>query len=151
LIDHNEQIHKTIDINEALAIAKEAGLDLVEVNPTAQPPICKILDHGQFQYQQSRLHQENKQNSNKVLVKGIRLSFKIGKGDLLTRKKQTEKFLQKGNRVRIELMLRGRERQNTDFAIKLMSDFITSIEVGVNIDQHVKRKGNSISAQISPK
>ena len=151
MIDHNEQIHKAIDINEALAMAKEAGLDLVEVNPTAQPPICKILDHGQFQYQQSRLHQENKQNSNKVLVKGIRLSFKIGKGDLLTRKKQTEKFLQKGNRVRIELMLRGRERQNTDFAIKLMSDFITSIEVGVNIDQHVKRKGNSISAQISPK
>jgi len=144
LIDHEEKIHKSISVNEALVMAKEAGLDLVEVNPTSQPPICKILDHGQFQYQQSRIRQESKQQSKKVLVKGLRLSFKIGKGDLLTRRK-------KGHRVRMELMLRGREKQHTDLAIKLMDDFIASIEENLNIDQSAKRKGNTISAQISPK
>ncbi|MFH1667833.1 MAG: translation initiation factor IF-3 [Candidatus Komeilibacteria bacterium] len=151
LIDHEEKIHKSISVNEALAIAKEVGLDLVEVNPTSQPPICKILDHGQFQYQQSRIRQESKQQSKKVLVKGLRLSFKIGKGDLLTRRKQAEKFLKKGHKVRMELMLRGREKQHTDLAIKLVDDFIASIEGGVNIDQAAKRKGNTISAQVSPK
>lgn len=130
-------------------MAIEADLDLVEVNPTAEPPVCKIMDYGQYQYQQSRAAQEAKQKSKKTETKGLRLSFKIGSGDLLTRKKQAEKFLKKGNRVRIEMMLRGRERQHTPLAIEKVKEFIASIEPEVKIEQPVGKKGNTISAIIN--
>ena len=107
------------------------------------------MDFGQYQYQQSRAAQESKQKSKKTETKGLRLSFKIGSGDLLTRKKQAEKFLGKGNRVRIEMMLRGRERQHTNLAIQKVKDFITSIEPEVKIEQPVTKKGNTISAIIN--
>jgi len=149
LIDHNGNVHPNIATSEALQMAKEADLDLVEVNPTAEPPVCKIMDYGQYQYQQSRAAQEAKQKSKKTETKGLRLSFKIGSGDLLTRKKQAEKFLKKGNRVRIEMMLRGRERQHANLAIDKIKEFIASIETEVKIEQPVVKKGNSISAIIN--
>lgn len=149
LIDHNGNAHPKIATSEALKMAIEADLDLVEVNPTAEPPVCKIMDYGQYQYQQSRAAQEAKQKSKKTETKGLRLSFKIGSGDLLTRKKQAEKFLKKGNRVRIEMMLRGRERQHTPLAIEKVKEFIASIEPEVKIEQPVGKKGNTISAIIN--
>ncbi len=149
MIDHNGNAHPKIATSEALKMAIEADLDLVEVNPTAEPPVCKIMDYGQYQYQQSRAAQEAKQKSKKTETKGLRLSFKIGSGDLLTRKKQAEKFLKKGNRVRIEMMLRGRERQHTPLAIEKVKEFIASIEPEVKIEQPVGKKGNTISAIIN--
>lgn len=148
MIDHQEKIYKSISLAEALRLAKEAGLDLVEVNPTANPPVCKIMDYGQYQYQQSRQQHESRQKSKKVETKGIRLSFKIGQGDLQTRQKQTEKFLKKGSRVRLELFLRGRERQHGNMAIQLVKDFIDNLSTDVRIEQPVLRKGNTISAII---
>jgi translation initiation factor IF-3 len=149
LIDQNGTVHPKIATAEALRMAVAADLDLVEVNPTAEPPVCKIMDFGQFQYQQSRAAQESKSKSKKTETKGLRLSFKIGSGDILTRKKQAEKFLGKGNRVRIEMMLRGRERQHTGLAIQKVKDFIADIEPAVKIEQPVAKKGNTISAIIN--
>ncbi|MCR4279828.1 MAG: translation initiation factor IF-3 [Candidatus Komeilibacteria bacterium] len=151
LIDHEGNVHKDMPTSEALRLANEVGLDLVEMNPTAQPPVCKIMDYGQFQYQQKRKQQQTQQKSKRIEVKGLRLSFKIGKGDLAIRKKQTEKFIDKGHRVRIEMFLRGRERQHGELGKRLMEDFIASIEKETKVEQPVTRKGNSISAIISPK
>lgn len=148
MIDQNGKSYPNIATSEALRMAQDAELDLVEVNPTAELPVCKIMDFGQYQYKQSRAAQEAKQKSKKTETKGLRLSFKIGSGDLLTRKKQTEKFLKKGHRVRIEMMLRGRERQHKDLAEQKIKDFIDSIEPTAKIEQPVQKKGNTISAII---
>lgn len=151
MIDANGEVHKSIALTEALRLAQESDLDLVEVNPTGQPPVCKIMDFGQYQYQLSRKQQEAKQKSKKVEVKGIRLSFKIGKGDLLTRQKQTAKFLEKGHKVKIEMILRGRERQHTDLAKQIISDFITTLPAEVKVEQPVNKKGHVLTAQIARK
>jgi len=149
LIDQNGNAHPNIATSEALRMAMDAELDLVEVNPTAEPPVCKIMDYGQYQYQQARAAQESKQKSKKTETKGLRLSFKIGSGDLLTRKKQAEKFLSKGNKIRIEMMLRGREKQHTALAIDKVKAFIASIEPEPKVELPVNKKGNTISAIIS--
>jgi len=149
LIDHQGNTHSRISLSDALRLANEAGLDLVEVNPTATPPVCKIIDYGQYQYQQTRKQQDAKQKTHKVETKGIRLSFKIGKGDLVTRQKQTEKFLSKGHHVRIEMILHGRERQHVDLGKKIINDFVDSLEKNAKIEQPLTYKGNSLSVVIN--
>jgi translation initiation factor IF-3 len=132
-------------------MAEEAELDLIEVNPASQPPICKIMDYGQYVYQQSRKLQEAKQKSKRVETKNIQLTFKIGKGDIETKQKQSAKFIAKGNIVRIELRLRGREKQHAGLALKIVTDFIATLSVPVKIDQPTSLKNGLISAQISKK
>lgn len=151
LIDQQNQIHKSIALSEAQQMAMTAGLDLVEVNPTSQPPVCKILDYGQYLYQINRQQQTARQKSKKVELKNIRLTFRIGKGDILTRQKQATKFIERGDIVRVELFLRGREKEHGDLAIKIVQDFVTTMPIPVKLDQPVMRKGPLISTQFSKK
>ena len=150
VIDENGQALGEMPTSEALKLAQEKELDLVEVNPKARPPVCKILDFGQFQYQQSRKTQQQKAHAKKVEIKGIRLSYKIGKHDLDFRKKQANKFLAKGDKVKIETILRGRERQYAREAGDKINDFIKSLDEEVTIEQSVKKQGNQLFALVAP-
>ena len=123
-----------MDTQKALDLANQAELDLVEVSPLADPPVCKIMDYGKFQYKQNRSQQKTK----KVDTKGIRLSFKIGEHDLLVRKKQTEKFLNKGHKVKIELRLKGRERGFRNQAKEIIKSFLEQLEVDHQMDKPEK-------------
>lgn len=136
-------------IAQALSLAFEKGLDLVEVSPLAQPPVCKIIDHGKFQYQQSRSQQKVKQ----LETKGIRLSLKIGQHDMLVKQKQVAKFLSKGHDVRIELRLKGREKA-TNFkekAKEVIKQFVEDLEGEYNIDKDIQQQGAILSVVINKK
>lgn len=113
--------------HRAMQLSIEQGLDLVEVNPTTEPPVCKIMDYGSYQYQQEKRERKHKAKQKKVEVKGIRLSLKIGPHDLEFRKNQALKFFEKGHRVKIELLLRGREREHNRRAREIMAAFVQSL------------------------
>lgn len=138
---------------KAVAIATERGFDLVEVSPKEQPPVCKLLDFGAFKYQKDKEFKQQKAHAKKVEVKGIRLSVKIGQHDLDNRLNQAIKFLEDGQKVKIEIMLRGREKAHANIALGKIYDFIKLIGATYELytEQPPKHQGNNVSAIVGRK
>ncbi len=113
---------------DAIARAKEAELDLIEINPGGDPPVCKIEDFGRLKYAEEKELRKQKARQKKVEVKGIRLSVRIGKHDMEVRIKQAQKFLEQNDKVKIEVVMRGRERHHSDLAREVLANFITILE-----------------------
>lgn len=147
--EFGEQIG-VIETSEALRIAQERGLDLVEISPKTNPPVCKIIDWGKYQYIQSKKKNENKKGQKKTEVKGIRFRPSTGEGDLDFKAKQAKKFLEKGHKVKIQVILRGREKAFIEQAKEQIKGFIDKIEFPVKIEQEVKQQGNLLHMLISP-
>ena len=135
---------------DALRLAQEQELDLVEIAPMAKPPVCKIMDYGKYQYQQSRLDRVNKAKQKKIDIKGIRIGFKTDTHDLEVKKNMAEKFLKKGQKVKIEIFLRGREKAHQDLARKNLEDFIKTITLPFKLEQEVKRYPGGFNTIIAP-
>ena len=115
LIDDSGAMLGIIAVEEAIAKAQEAGLDLVEVSPNAEPPVCKILDYGKFQYDQQRKDRASKKKAHRVQVKEMRFSLKIGQHDLEVKVARIRGFIEDGNRVQLNLRFRGRrEREHPE-------------------------------------
>ncbi|PWB39129.1 MAG: translation initiation factor IF-3 [Parcubacteria group bacterium] len=132
---------------QAIDLAYEKNIDLVEVSPLSDTPVCKIMDYGKFLYQQRRSQQKNK-----VLdTKGVRLTFKMGQHDLDIRKAQAEKFLSKGHKVRVELRLRGREKAFRNQAKELITNFINQLSTGYKADKSIEIMGPTLSILIYKK
>lgn len=134
----------------ALEIARERGLDLVEVAPNANPPVCKITNYGKFQYSQSKQDRLSKAKQKKTGTKGIRLGVRTDSHDLAFKKKQAEKFLSKGHKVKIELRLRGREKAHQNLAVEGIKSFIENIDVPYKIEEDVKRFPGGFNMVIAP-
>lgn len=132
---------------QALNLAHERGLDLIEVAAKTDPPVCRIADFGKFQYQKEKQSRGHKPH--RVEIKGIRLSFNIAKHDLEVKAKQTQKFLEKGDRVRVAIVLRGREKAFANLARKKLEEFRNFIEIPINIDQPVTRDPRGFYMMIS--
>lgn len=98
-----------VSLRDALNQAEEAGLDLAEIAPNAQPPVVKILDWGKYRYEQTKLLQKSRKNQKQVEIKQVRLGLKIGEHDLQVKLNQARKFLTQGHKVKISLLFRGRE------------------------------------------
>lgn len=132
---------EVMPIEKALKAAQEQGLDLIEVSPKAQPPVCKIMDFSTFKYQKEKEAKKQRAQSKEVEVKGIRLSLRIGKNDLEVRKRQTKKFLEKGHKIRIEMILRGREKAHADRAREIINQFIESLkdDYDIRVETPVKK------------
>lgn len=132
--------------SKALEIAREEGLDLIEVSPKANPPVCKIMDYGSFKYQKEKEAKKQRAAAKEVEVKGVRLSMRIGENDLNIRLSQALKFLNKGQKVRIEMMLRGREKAFRDRGREVMDDFVNRIntEIEIRVESPVKHSGNNM-------
>lgn len=103
---------------EALALAEEQELDLVEISPNAEPPVCKIMNYGKFKYEQTRKMKEAKKNQKQVIIKEVKITARIDEHDLETKVSHIEKFLEKDNKVKVTLTLFGRERMNADLGIE---------------------------------
>jgi len=129
-----------MDTGRALTLAKEKGLDLVEIAPNVRPPVCKICDYGKYKYERMKKGRKQKAKSKKVEVKGVRISPRISENDLKFKAKQADKFLKEGNKVRIELMLRGRENIHKDLAQETFDIFIKTMKEEIKIEQHPKRQ-----------
>jgi len=149
-VDENGNHQGEVAIEDALDQARQKGFDLIEVAPKAKPPVCKIIDFGKFKYQQEKAEQKAKQKQKKVELKGIRLTLKMGEHDLEVRIKQAKKFLEKGDKVKVEMRLRGREMAHQDLARKKITKYIESFE-DIQIEQPITRQGRLYSVIINKK
>ncbi|MDP3957007.1 MAG: translation initiation factor IF-3 [bacterium] len=140
--------HGTMDIAAALQLAREQEADLVEVSPLAVPPVCKVTDFGKLQYRQAKQEQQQKSKQKKIETKGIRIGFRTDTHDLLFKKTQAEKFLTKGNKVRVEIVLRGREKAMYEKAKGNLHQFLKSIAVPHRFEEEVKRGPMGFTALI---
>lgn len=134
---------------DALNLAREKGLDLVEINPTSRPPICKIMDFGKFKYDQSKKEKESRAKQKEVLLKEIRLSAKIGDHDLEYKAKQAKEFFNQGNKVKVSMRLRGRENVFANEAFNVFKKFSEKAEL--DFESEPKRAGNMITAMLAKK
>jgi translation initiation factor IF-3 len=145
VIDEEGEQKGVMSLAEALRMAKESELDLVEVNPTAEPPVCKIMDFGQFKYEQEKKAHKQKVQQKKIDTKGVRLSVRISDHDLGMRLDQADKFLKKGHKLKIDLILKGRERAHPELAVETIKDFAAKLEAkeDLNIikEQDLTRQG----------
>lgn len=137
--------------SSAIAQAKEQGLDLVEVSPKATPPVAKFINYDKFRYQQNKLQQTQRKNQKKIEVKGIRLSIRTGIHDMEFKARSADKFLAAGNKVKIDLILRGRERINVEYALGQVRKFLALITTPHIIEMQPKKLGNMINAFLAPK
>ncbi len=132
-------------IEKALKLSRERGLDLVQVTEKVEPPVCKIIDKGKYLYHLKK--KERKQSQKKGgETKGVRLRFKTSEHDLDIKAKQAHKFLEQGNKIKIELILRGREKALREHAQQQIDKFLEILKnyIAVEIDKPSKRMGNRI-------
>ena len=140
-----------VKLAEALGLAEEAGLDLVEVAPMAKPPVCKIMDFGKYKYQQHKRAQEAKKNQRIIHVKEIKLRPKTDEHDLGFKLNHARKFLSSGNKVKITIIFRGREMTHPDIGNELLDRVASGIEdLGV-IEQRPKMEGRNMTMILAPK
>lgn len=136
---------------EALALAEEAGVDLVKIAPTAKPPVCRIVDYGKFKYEQTRKEKDAKKKQKVVEIKEIRLSPNIDTNDLNTKVNAAKKFLAKGDRVKITLRFRGREMAHMNSSKHILDDFAESLSDVAVIEKAPKVEGRSMTMFLTEK
>jgi len=145
LIDENGENVGVIDTSEALERAQELDMDLVEVNPKAEPPVVKILDMGQFRYEMEKKAHKQKIQQKKVETKNIRLSVRISEHDFNFRINQAEKFLSKENKLKLELNLKGREKQYPEKAAETINEFVNRLKensaLNIEVEQALTKQG----------
>ncbi|MBN2234582.1 MAG: translation initiation factor IF-3 [Opitutales bacterium] len=135
---------------DALRMAKGAGLDLVEVSPTAKPPVCRILDFGKYMYELSKKQKESKSNSAVTKVKEIKLRVSIDTHDYMTKVRRAEQFLNKGNKLKISLQFRGRENEHRELGFETVKRAIEDLNHIGNPDADPRLVGRSVSVSLSP-
>ena len=131
-------------LRDALNMAKDAGVDLVMVSPSAYPPVCRIVDYGKFKYEQLRREKEAKKKQKTVEVKEVRLSPNIDVNDLNTKCNSARKFIEKGNKVEVSLRFRGREMAHIDSTKHILEDFAEKLSDIAVIEKAPKMEGRSM-------
>ncbi len=141
-------ILKTFD---AVRMAREQGLDLILISPTAKPPVAKIADYGKFKYQQVKHEKEAKKSQHSTIVKEVKLSVKIGEHDLMVRVARTREFLEKKNKVKVNLYFRGREVTHKEFGEKVIKRLVEAVsDIGAP-EGRSKMEGRSMVLLLVPK
>lgn len=140
-----------ITTSEALSMAEALQLDLVEVSPTAVPPVCRIMDYGKFKYQQSKKLQEAKKKQVQVQLKEVKLRPKTDEHDMLFKIKHVRRFLEEGNKAKITLVFRGREITHMEYGQKALDRFASDLEDVAVIEVRPKMEGRSMFMIVAPK
>lgn len=136
--------------DNALQLAREKSLDLCEVAPNVNPPVCKIMDYGKYQYHQKKIDTKHRKTQKKTEVKGVRLGFKTGEHDLNVKAKQARKFLEAGNSVKVALIFRGRESMYKDLAQEKMMKLYEDLKDVCTIEAPPKGQGNILIMILTP-
>ncbi len=136
-------------LREALDMAYDKGLDLVEINPTNRPPLCKIMDFGKFKYDASKREKEIKAKQKTVELKEVRLTFRIGDHDLEYKAKQAREFFDHGDTVRVSMRLRGRENSMVENALQVFTRFAEM--TNLDYESTPKKNGNQIVSVLTAK
>lgn len=150
MIDEEGNQVGIISNREALEKAYEKGLDLVEVSPKSNPPVCKIMDYGKYKYKKEIAEKERKKNQTQIVVKEIKLRPKIDTNDLKTKKNHVKRFLKNSNKVKITIMFRGREIVHKDIARELMDKILEDMEDKCVVEQPPKMEGYNMTMLLGP-
>lgn len=132
-------------LEDAFRIAEERRLDVIEIAPTARPPVVRIMDFGKFKYAEAKKEKEHHPKEHVSEVKMLRIGFKTGRHDLEIRAKQSEGFMDEGHKVKVDMVLRGREKALRDFARKRFQEFLALIP-GAHLEQGVKSTPQGFTA-----
>jgi translation initiation factor IF-3 len=135
---------------EALALAREQELDLVEVADKATPPVCRIMDYGNYKYQAARRAKESRKNSKNVVVKEMKYRPKIGPGDFDTKTKKVEKFLGEGHKVKLTIMFRGREVYHPELGQKILDRVAERVEHLGRVEIYPRLDGRNMTMVLAP-
>lgn len=139
-----------VGIEEALRLAMEADLDLVEVAPEAKPPVCKIMDYGKFKYEAAVKAREARKNQVNTVIKEMKLRPKIDQHDYETKKGHIERFLSQGDKVKITIMFRGREQSRPELGYKLLQKLATDIGESAVIESSPLQDGRNMTMVLAP-
>lgn len=139
-----------IPLYEALALAEEAGLDLVEIVPGSNPPVCKIINYGKFRYDQTKREKENKKSQHQVKIKEIKLKPNINEHDLETKIRHARDFISKGNKVKVTCTFRGREMMHTEIGVRQMNRVCDELEDIATPESTPKMLGRILSTVLAP-
>ncbi len=137
-------------VQQAQRLAYDADLDLVKISPTANPPVCKIMDYYKFKSEQSKKDKENRKNQTTVEIKEIRLSMTIDVGDIAVKTKQCLKFLEAGNKVKVSIRLRGRQMAHSSLAKDVMTNFAESLKDVCLVEKPLNMEGRNIILILAP-
>ena len=131
-------------------MAREKGLDLVEVAPNASPPVCRLMDYGKFRYEQSRKERDSRRNQHVTKLKEVRVEPKIGKADLETKGRQAARFLDGGDKVKLTVLFRGREMAHPDIGRGLLDQLSDQLRPHGSIEQTPRMEGRTMTMFMNP-
>jgi translation initiation factor IF-3 len=139
-----------MDLESALAAAEERGLDLVEVSPNAEPPVCRIMDYGKYKYQLSKRAAEAKKKQVRVEIKEVKMRPKTDEHDFQFKMKNARRFLEAGNKVKFTIMFRGREVTHPEFGRKLLERLVQEVSDLGQAESHPNMSGRFMSMVVAP-
>ncbi len=139
-----------VPLFEALRMAEDAGLDLVEIAPNVIPPVCKIIDYGKFRYDQTKREKESKKSQHQIKVKEVKVKPNIDDNDLKTKTRHSREFLIKGNKVKVTCTFRGREMVHPEIGEKIVKDLCDELSDISDIEAPAKRMGRTITVVLAP-
>jgi len=151
LIDQDNNQLGILDTYDALGRAREKGLDLVEVSPNAEPPVCRIMDFGKWLYEQKRKNKLSHKKQHAVVLKEIRLRPKIDIHDRDIKVNHARRFLEKGNKVQFTMLFRGREMTHIDHGYNIMEEILLSLDKDAKIERPAKMLGRRMTMVVGPK
>ena len=150
LIGHTGDQVGVVDIDTALKMADEVGLDLVEIAPDANPPVCKIMDFGKYKYEIAQKAREARQNQTHIVVKEVRMRPKIENHDYETKRAHIEKFLKGGDKVKVTMQFRGREQTRPELGFKLLQRLAEDVALVAFVEFAPKQEGRNMTMVLGP-
>ena len=140
-----------VSSKQALKIAEEAGLDLVEIAPQAVPPVCRVMDYGKYCFEQAKKEKEARKNQKVINIKEIQMQIKIDTNDFNTKANHAVKFLQAGDKVKMSVRFRGREMTHTELGLALIERFLEYVAEYGSAEKPPKLEGRTYTVMVAPK
>ena len=151
VIGHDGKQIGVLPLKEAMKLAEEQGLDLVEVAPQATPPVCRIMNYGKYKYQQSKKIQEAKKHQTVIQVKEVKIRPRTEEHDLQFKLRHAKRFLSEGNKVKVSMLFRGREIAHPEMGRELLDRIIAELKDLIVIEQAPRLEGRSMVMLLAPK
>ena len=151
LIDAEGEQAGVMPTTQALEMAKEARLDLVEVSPNAEPPVCRIMDYGKFKFENNKQQQKAKKKQKQIQVKEIKFRPRTEEGDYQTKVRKLREFLEEGDKAKVTLRFRGREFAHQELGLKLLQRVGADLEEFATVEQMPKMEGRQMVMMLSPR
>ena len=151
LIDENGEQLGVMPTAKAMELAEERGLDLAKIQPTAKPPVCKLMDYDKYRYEQAKKEREIRRNQKVVSIKEVQLSATIEENDIQTKAKAAVKFLQGGDKVKVSIRFRGRQITHQEIGLAVMQDFVTRVKDVAVVERKPLVEGRHMIMILAPK